>query len=187
MDFLFSSIHLFLHPLRYTEPASSSFGHHHRRFRNETFQAGCHRSSQGVDCCLAWVILFACRSNLHPLWQCRGGRSYRLISGVSGKFQASFIWSLQLKCFWLHKDSPWKCNYASGPMSCTHACLFMSLCTRVPQVSYNHQTLLSQCNTGCSCSLKQWDPVCAYNGMTYASPCLAGCQTSTGTGKEMVR
>uniref|UniRef100_A0AAQ6AHD7 Solute carrier organic anion transporter family member n=1 Tax=Amphiprion ocellaris TaxID=80972 RepID=A0AAQ6AHD7_AMPOC len=53
-------------------------------------------------------------------------------------------------------------------------------------VSYNPQTLLSQCNMGCSCSIKHWDPVCAYNGMTYASPCLAGCQTSTGTGKEMV-
>uniref|UniRef100_A0A3B4UH14 Solute carrier organic anion transporter family member n=1 Tax=Seriola dumerili TaxID=41447 RepID=A0A3B4UH14_SERDU len=54
------------------------------------------------------------------------------------------------------------------------------------QVSYNQQTLLSQCNMGCSCSMKHWDPVCAYNGMTYASPCLAGCQTSTGTGKETV-
>ncbi|KAM8739745.1 solute carrier organic anion transporter family, member 1D1 isoform 1-T2 [Acanthopagrus schlegelii] len=54
------------------------------------------------------------------------------------------------------------------------------------QVSYDQQTLLSQCNTGCSCSMKHWDPVCAYNGMTYASPCLAGCQTSTGTGREMV-
>nr|XP_046234849.1 solute carrier organic anion transporter family member 1C1-like [Scatophagus argus] len=56
----------------------------------------------------------------------------------------------------------------------------------VPQVSYDRQTLLSQCNMGCACSMKQWDPVCAYNGMTYASPCLAGCQTSTGTGREMV-
>ncbi|XP_008302771.1 solute carrier organic anion transporter family, member 1D1 [Stegastes partitus] len=55
-----------------------------------------------------------------------------------------------------------------------------------PHVSYNPQTLLSQCNMGCSCSMKHWDPVCAYNGMTYASPCLAGCQTSTGTGREMV-
>uniref|UniRef100_A0A8C4DNG0 Solute carrier organic anion transporter family member n=1 Tax=Dicentrarchus labrax TaxID=13489 RepID=A0A8C4DNG0_DICLA len=55
-----------------------------------------------------------------------------------------------------------------------------------PQVSYNPQTLLSECNMGCSCSMKHWDPVCAYNGMTYASPCLAGCQTSTGTGREMV-
>lgn len=54
-----------------------------------------------------------------------------------------------------------------------------------PEVSYNPQTLLSQCNMGCSCSMKHWDPVCAYNGMTYASPCLAGCQTSTGSGKQM--
>ncbi|KAM6895641.1 solute carrier organic anion transporter family, member 1D1 [Xenentodon cancila] len=55
-----------------------------------------------------------------------------------------------------------------------------------PQVSYNQQTLLSQCNMGCSCSVKHWDPVCAYNGMTYASPCLAGCQASSGRGKSMV-
>ncbi|KAK9525554.1 hypothetical protein VZT92_016247 [Zoarces viviparus] len=54
------------------------------------------------------------------------------------------------------------------------------------QVSYNQQTLLSQCNMGCSCSVKHWDPVCGYNGVTYASPCLAGCQTSTGIGKEMI-
>ncbi|XP_068611234.1 solute carrier organic anion transporter family member 1C1-like [Brachionichthys hirsutus] len=56
----------------------------------------------------------------------------------------------------------------------------------VPQVSYNHQTLLSECNMGCSCSKKHWDPVCAYNGMTYVSPCLAGCQTSTGNGREIM-
>lgn len=56
----------------------------------------------------------------------------------------------------------------------------------IPQVSYTQETLVSQCNMGCSCSLKHWDPVCAYNGMTYASPCLAGCQMSTGTGKQMV-
>ncbi|XP_013874318.1 solute carrier organic anion transporter family, member 1D1 [Austrofundulus limnaeus] len=55
-----------------------------------------------------------------------------------------------------------------------------------PDVSYNQQTLISQCNAGCSCSLKHWDPVCAHNGMTYASPCLAGCQSSTGTGRAMV-
>nr|AAI39696.1 Zgc:163027 protein [Danio rerio] len=45
---------------------------------------------------------------------------------------------------------------------------------------------ISQCNIGCSCSLKHWDPICASNGVTYTSPCLAGCQTSTGIGKEMV-
>ncbi|XP_014008208.2 solute carrier organic anion transporter family member 1C1 isoform X2 [Salmo salar] len=53
------------------------------------------------------------------------------------------------------------------------------------EVSYQQESLLSQCNMGCSCSLKHWDPVCAKNGITYASPCLAGCQTSTGIGKEM--
>ncbi|XP_018602571.1 solute carrier organic anion transporter family, member 1D1 [Scleropages formosus] len=56
----------------------------------------------------------------------------------------------------------------------------------VKQFSYQQESLLSQCNLGCSCSLKHWDPVCAYNGITYASPCLAGCQSSTGSGKEMV-
>lgn len=56
----------------------------------------------------------------------------------------------------------------------------------VPQISYNNQTLLSQCNMECSCPLKQWDPVCAPNGMTYVSPCLAGCQSTNGTGKDMM-
>ncbi|KAF4114491.1 solute carrier organic anion transporter family member 1C1-like [Onychostoma macrolepis] len=56
----------------------------------------------------------------------------------------------------------------------------------VPQVSYQQNTLISQCNMGCSCSLKHWDPICASNGLTYASPCLAGCQSSTGDGKNMV-
>uniref|UniRef100_A0A671QVY9 Solute carrier organic anion transporter family member n=1 Tax=Sinocyclocheilus anshuiensis TaxID=1608454 RepID=A0A671QVY9_9TELE len=55
-----------------------------------------------------------------------------------------------------------------------------------PRVSYQQNTLISSCNTGCSCSLKHWDPICASNGLTYASPCLAGCQTSTGDGRDMV-
>uniref|UniRef100_A0AAY4BG49 Solute carrier organic anion transporter family member n=1 Tax=Denticeps clupeoides TaxID=299321 RepID=A0AAY4BG49_9TELE len=56
----------------------------------------------------------------------------------------------------------------------------------LPEVSYEPETLLAQCNTECSCSLKHWDPVCASNGITYANPCLAGCQTATGFGKDMV-
>lgn len=56
----------------------------------------------------------------------------------------------------------------------------------LPEVSYQVGSLVSQCNSGCSCSIKHWDPVCAHNGITYASPCLAGCQTSTGVGKDMV-
>ncbi|XP_062852544.1 solute carrier organic anion transporter family member 1C1-like [Trichomycterus rosablanca] len=55
-----------------------------------------------------------------------------------------------------------------------------------PEVSFQQQSLLSQCNTGCSCSLKHWDPVCFPNGVTYATPCLAGCRSSSGLGKEMV-
>uniref|UniRef100_A0A8C7FSG7 Solute carrier organic anion transporter family member n=1 Tax=Oncorhynchus kisutch TaxID=8019 RepID=A0A8C7FSG7_ONCKI len=61
----------------------------------------------------------------------------------------------------------------------------LPLSPRATEVSYQQESLLSQCNMGCSCSLKHWDPVCARNGITYASPCLAGCQTSTGVGKEM--
>lgn len=56
----------------------------------------------------------------------------------------------------------------------------------VPELSYEQSSLVSQCNSGCSCSIKHWDPVCAHNGITYASPCLAGCQASTGLGKEMI-
>ncbi|KAM9467570.1 solute carrier organic anion transporter family, member 1D1 isoform 1-T1 [Clarias gariepinus] len=56
----------------------------------------------------------------------------------------------------------------------------------IPDVSAQQQSLLSQCNSECSCSVKHWDPVCSYNGLTYSTPCLAGCQLSTGFGKEMV-
>uniref|UniRef100_A0A673IWC0 Solute carrier organic anion transporter family member n=1 Tax=Sinocyclocheilus rhinocerous TaxID=307959 RepID=A0A673IWC0_9TELE len=72
---------------------------------------------------------------------------------------------------------------------------FIGLMTFQPKYmeqTYGHSasrqnTLISQCNMACSCSLKHWDPICAAsNGLTYASPCLAGCQTSTGVGKEMV-
>lgn len=55
-----------------------------------------------------------------------------------------------------------------------------------PDISSQQQSLLSQCNSGCACSLKHWDPVCAFNGLTYSTPCLAGCQSSTGFGKKMV-
>lgn len=89
-------IYLFIHPSRYTEPASSSFGHHHWRFHTETFQAGCHWSSQGGNHCLHWVTLSACCSDLPPLWQCRSGRPYCLVSGVS-YMQTTFIfWEMHM-------------------------------------------------------------------------------------------
>uniref|UniRef100_A0A3Q4BBT1 Solute carrier organic anion transporter family member n=1 Tax=Mola mola TaxID=94237 RepID=A0A3Q4BBT1_MOLML len=47
-------------------------------------------------------------------------------------------------------------------------------------------SLFSDCNSGCLCSRKEWDPVCGENGITYVSPCLAGCVSSSGSGKNTV-
>ncbi|XP_040291400.1 solute carrier organic anion transporter family member 1C1-like isoform X1 [Bufo bufo] len=46
--------------------------------------------------------------------------------------------------------------------------------------------LISDCNSDCSCSTNQWDPVCGVNNITYMSACLAGCKSSTGFGKSIV-
>ncbi|XP_054680741.1 solute carrier organic anion transporter family member 1C1 isoform X2 [Grus americana] len=48
------------------------------------------------------------------------------------------------------------------------------------------QALFSECNSGCSCSKNDWDPICGANGVTYISACLAGCQASNGSGKNTV-
>nr|XP_044995444.1 solute carrier organic anion transporter family member 1A2 isoform X2 [Jaculus jaculus] len=44
---------------------------------------------------------------------------------------------------------------------------------------------LADCNTGCDCEMKTWDPVCGDNGLSYMSACLAGCEKSVGTGVRM--
>lgn len=49
------------------------------------------------------------------------------------------------------------------------------------QLSFNENTLISDCNFNCSCSTKTWDPVCGVDGISYISPCLAGCISSSGT------
>ncbi|XP_027694633.1 solute carrier organic anion transporter family member 1C1-like isoform X1 [Vombatus ursinus] len=54
------------------------------------------------------------------------------------------------------------------------------------QVSYYERALFSKCNSGCTCSKTEWDPICGENGITYVSACLAGCQTSTGSGKNTI-
>ncbi|XP_017679403.1 PREDICTED: solute carrier organic anion transporter family member 1C1-like [Lepidothrix coronata] len=48
------------------------------------------------------------------------------------------------------------------------------------------QAVFSECNSGCSCSKDDWDPICGENGVTYISACLAGCQASNGSGKNTV-
>ncbi|KAK5867174.1 hypothetical protein PBY51_011689 [Eleginops maclovinus] len=58
--------------------------------------------------------------------------------------------------------------------------------TGVEGLSNQEQSLLSECNSDCLCSRRDWDPVCGENGITYVSPCLAGCFSSTGSGKYTV-
>lgn len=54
-------------------------------------------------------------------------------------------------------------------------------------LSYRGPSLPSDCNSGCLCSRREWDPVCGENGITYVSPCWAGCVSSTGSGRNTVR
>ncbi|KAJ8393413.1 hypothetical protein AAFF_G00061350 [Aldrovandia affinis] len=56
----------------------------------------------------------------------------------------------------------------------------------VDGISYHERSLFADCNTGCLCSGKDWDPVCGGNGITYVSPCLAGCRSQSGSGKNTV-
>ncbi|XP_036068198.1 solute carrier organic anion transporter family member 1C1 [Oryzias melastigma] len=57
--------------------------------------------------------------------------------------------------------------------------------TGVQGLSHQELSLFSDCNSGCFCSSKGWDPVCGENGITYVSPCLAGCTSASGSGKNM--
>ncbi|XP_041650461.1 solute carrier organic anion transporter family member 1C1-like isoform X2 [Cheilinus undulatus] len=58
--------------------------------------------------------------------------------------------------------------------------------TGLEGLSYQEQSLLSNCNSGCLCSKREWDPVCGENGITYMSPCWAGCTSSIGSGRNTV-
>lgn len=54
------------------------------------------------------------------------------------------------------------------------------------ELSSQELSLFSDCNMGCLCSRREWDPVCGENGITYVSPCLAGCVSYTGSGRNTV-
>ncbi|XP_006811361.2 solute carrier organic anion transporter family member 3A1-like [Saccoglossus kowalevskii] len=41
-------------------------------------------------------------------------------------------------------------------------------------------SLITECNTDCSCKLDHYQPVCGSNGLNYYSPCYAGCSESIG-------
>ncbi|CAJ1054404.1 solute carrier organic anion transporter family member 1C1-like [Xyrichtys novacula] len=55
-----------------------------------------------------------------------------------------------------------------------------------PSVSHSTDMLYAECNSDCSCSAEEWDPVCSDSGITYISPCMAGCISSSGYGKNTV-
>lgn len=73
--------------------------------------------------------------------------------------------------------------YDCGAGTSFHFCVTC----RVEGLSYQEPSLFSDCNSGCLCSRREWDPVCGENGITYVSPCLAGCVSSTGSGRNTVR
>ncbi|XP_074535795.1 solute carrier organic anion transporter family member 1C1-like [Halichoeres trimaculatus] len=56
----------------------------------------------------------------------------------------------------------------------------------VDTISYDQQSVFTACNSECSCSASEWDPVCGEDGITYVSACLAGCTGSAGSGKNTV-
>uniref|UniRef100_A0A8C6UFT8 Solute carrier organic anion transporter family member n=1 Tax=Neogobius melanostomus TaxID=47308 RepID=A0A8C6UFT8_9GOBI len=58
--------------------------------------------------------------------------------------------------------------------------------TGTESLFYQERSLYADCNSGCSCSRREWDPVCGRNGITYVSPCLAGCTATSGAGKNTV-
>lgn len=78
----------------------------------------------------------------------------------------------------------------TSPLLRVITCYFLSLHVvpcREEVLSYQEPSLYSDCNSGCLCSRKEWDPVCGDNGITYVSPCLAGCVSSSGSGRNTVR
>lgn len=95
---------------------------------------------------------------------------------------------------YLYTHIPWThgCGFSiqsifQRELSIIYAFFFYVVTCRVEGLSYKEPSLFSDCNSGCLCSIREWDPVCGENGITYVSPCLAGCASSTGSGRNTVR
>uniref|UniRef100_A0A3Q0T6D9 Solute carrier organic anion transporter family member n=1 Tax=Amphilophus citrinellus TaxID=61819 RepID=A0A3Q0T6D9_AMPCI len=113
-----------------------------------------------------------------------------------------FLGGLLMKRYKLSVVSGAQLSFATSFMSYLLLLLqFGTKCDNIPiaglTVSYNgsvtqsvsssREMLFSECNSNCSCSAEEWDPVCSDSGITYISPCLAGCLSSSGHGKNTVR
>ncbi|XP_034019483.1 solute carrier organic anion transporter family member 1C1-like [Thalassophryne amazonica] len=108
-----------------------------------------------------------------------------------------FLGGLLMKRYKLSVVSGAQLSFATSFMSYLLLLLqFSTKCGNIPvagltvsyngakNVSYDINTIISECNSDCSCSVDEWDPVCAESGITYVSPCMAGCLNSTGYGKN---
>uniref|UniRef100_A0A3B5BMD4 Solute carrier organic anion transporter family member n=1 Tax=Stegastes partitus TaxID=144197 RepID=A0A3B5BMD4_9TELE len=97
-----------------------------------------------------------------------------------------FLGGLLMKRYKLSVVSGAQLSFATSFMAYLLLLLqFGTKCDNIPvaglTISYN-----GSCNSDCSCSAEEWDPVCADSGITYISPCMAGCLGSSGYGKNTV-
>uniref|UniRef100_A0A3B5BAA0 Solute carrier organic anion transporter family member n=1 Tax=Stegastes partitus TaxID=144197 RepID=A0A3B5BAA0_9TELE len=109
-----------------------------------------------------------------------------------------FLGGLLMKRYKLSVVSGAQLSFATSFMAYLLLLLqFGTKCDNIPvaglTISYNgsvnrhrNKTLFAECNSDCSCSAEEWDPVCADSGITYISPCMAGCLGSSGYGKNTV-
>lgn len=110
-----------------------------------------------------------------------------------------FLGGLLMKRYKLSLVSGAQLSFATSFMAYLLLLLkFGTKCDNIPMagltISYNGtrgissdgNTLFSECNSDCSCSAEEWEPVCSDSGITYISPCMAGCLSSSGYGKNTV-
>uniref|UniRef100_A0A3B5BGQ9 Solute carrier organic anion transporter family member n=1 Tax=Stegastes partitus TaxID=144197 RepID=A0A3B5BGQ9_9TELE len=104
-----------------------------------------------------------------------------------------FLGGLLMKRYKLSVVSGAQLSFATSFMAYLLLLLqFGTKCDNIPvaglTISYNGSVteLKPGCNSDCSCSAEEWDPVCADSGITYISPCMAGCLGSSGYGKNTV-